>query len=206
MRETTSMSTLTTPLTEADLDWLDLLLRRVNPEAMSLPELDGFFCALVCGPSMEPVGAYFPFVLGQDHDHDSARYSLADPEELSTLLIRHWNEIAAAMLADEPYMPLFGQDMPDNPVGDEWARDFVEGMDYDQEEWNALTSHKHNWTLVAPVMLLLANSDPGLDSELKRPLDTPEKRTEVLAAAAVSLSLIFRHFHPAAVKSSSKRK
>ena len=200
------MSNLTTPLTEADFDRLELLLSRVNPDAMTVDELDGFFCALVCGPSMDPVSEYFPDVLGQDLDHDSARYSLVDPEELSTLLYRHWNEIAAAMLADKPYVPLFTQEEPGNPVGHNWARGFVQGMDLDPEEWDLLTGDKHNWTLVAPVMLLLADSDPELAPELKRPVDTPERRMEVLAAAAVSLSLIFRHFHPAPGKSGSKRK
>jgi len=200
-----STNMLTTPLAEADLDRLELLLERVNPDSMTVDELDGFFCALVCGPGRQPVNKYFPDVLGQDLDHDSFRYSMVDPVELSTLLYRHWNEIAAAMLADKVYVPLFEQEEPGNPIGHNWARGFVHGMDFDSEAWDTLAKDKHDWALLAPMMLLLADSDPELAPELKRPVDTPEKRMDVLAATAASLSLLFRRFHPGSAKSPSQR-
>jgi uncharacterized protein len=198
-------SNLTTPLTEADLDRLDLLLGRVNSDAMTMDELDGFFCALVCGPAMDPVSSYFPDVLGQDQD-DNAVYSLVDPEELSTLLYRYWNQIAASMMAGEHYVPQLSFEDSENPDGLAWARGFVQGMNLDPEGWDRVTKDRNNWTLVAPMMLLLANADPGLAPELTRPLDTPEKRMDVLLAATASLSLIFKHFHPKSAKSGSKRK
>lgn len=200
------MSDLTAPLTEDDFERLELLLKRSGPGAMTVDELDGFFCALVCGPSADPVSEYFPDVLGRDLDGEGSRYSLVDPEELSALLYRRWNEIAGAMLADQPYVPIFSQEEPDNPVGHNWVRGFMHAMNYDEEEWDLLTRDKHNWTFMAPVMLLLADSNPELAPELKNRVDTPEKRMEVFAATAVSLGLIFRHFHPHSVKSAAKGK
>jgi len=198
-------SDLTKPLTEADLDRLDLLLDRVNSDAMALEELDGFFCALVCGPAADPVSSYFPDVLGQDPD-GTAGYSLVDPLELSTLLYRYWNQIAATMMSGEHYLPHFSTEDPDNPDGHAWARGFVQGMDLDPEEWDRVAKDKDNWVLMAPIMLLLADADPELSAELKVRVDTPDRRLEVLAATAAALSMIFQHFHPDSAKRGSKRK
>jgi uncharacterized protein len=189
------MNPLTVPLTEADLDRLKLLLSRVNPAAMSRDKLDGFFCALVCGPSRKPMNAYFPYVLGQDQNDDSAGYSLVDPQELSTLLVRLWNEIAAAMLAGNSYAPRFAMDAEGTPDGHDWAIGFVQGMNLDQKDWNRLIKDKVQGIMVSPMLFLLAESASDLPDDLENlPLLT-EKRIELLATIPTCLIQIFRFFH-----------
>jgi yecA family protein len=52
-------------LTDAELDRLEDFLHLSNPgEAMSVEELDGFFCALICGPELVPPSQYLPMVFG----------------------------------------------------------------------------------------------------------------------------------------------
>ena len=173
---------------------------------MTVEELDGFFCALVCGPSSEPMRTYFEDVLGEELDEDSDRYSIVDPAELSTLLLRLWNEIAAAMMAGEPYLPVFATDDHGNPDGANWAKGFVHGMEYENAKWDRFIKNKEHSDSLAPMMILLADSDPELAAELKIPPIKPEDREEILIATAVSLSLVFKYFHPKAVKTHSHRK
>jgi uncharacterized protein len=201
-----SENPLTTPLAEADYARLELLLRRVNPDAMGLEELDGFFCALVCGPSKEPMTVYFPDVLGLDLNDDRAGYSLVDPQELSTLLVRLWNEIAATQLAGKPYIPLFSNDAEGNPDGHDWAAGFAEGMDMDPEDWDRMIKNKDHWVTVAPMMFLLAEYDPDLPDDMKVPPFPQEKRIELLGTTSACLSQIFMFFHGDSGKRKSKRK
>jgi uncharacterized protein len=200
------MSMLTAPLLDADYARLELLLKRVNPEAMGLEELDGFFCALVCGPSQEPMTEYFPDVLGLDINDDRAGHSLVDPQELSALLVRLWNQIAATMLAGRPYIPLFSMDEEGNPDGHDWAEGFAQGMDLDQEDWDRMLKKKDHWATVAPMMYLLAESDPQMQKDLKVSLLPPEERIELLATTSVCLSHIFRYFHGDSGKNKPKVK
>jgi uncharacterized protein len=169
------------PLTDADIDQLDLLLSRVSPEAMAVDELDGFFCALVCGPSDEPLEVYFLDAVGVDLQDEKAVGPLVDPRELLTLLHRRWNEIAAELLTDKPHIPLFATDPEGHPDGHDWAAGFAQGMDWDSEEWDRLVKDKSHWMDVAPIMLLLAVDDPEMVSELGICQPQPEDQLQFLA-------------------------
>jgi uncharacterized protein len=55
------------PLSDRDLDQLAAFLAGVkNDRAMSLEELDGFFCALIAGPRMVMPSEYLPLLWGGD--------------------------------------------------------------------------------------------------------------------------------------------
>jgi uncharacterized protein len=199
------MSTPTTPLSEADFEQLDKLLSRISPDSMSMPELDGFFCALVCGPATEPLSEFIPEVLRMAPDA-TVRFSFVDPEELRALLERHWNMIAAKLMEDKPYIPFFVKDEEGNVDGQEWAEGFALGMHQHPAEWRRLSKNKEHWHLLAPVTAILAEGDPELAPEMKEHLPPPEERMELLAVVVASLIHIFRFFHRNPVNSKAKRK
>src|ERR1700676_4330240 len=104
------MPVLAQPLTDAELDRLDNFLQTVNPgEGMSLEELDGFFCALICCPEVVPPSEYLPIVFGGELVQGRGVSTHEEAQELLNLLTRHWNAIAATLLQDEPYQILIEQ-------------------------------------------------------------------------------------------------
>ena len=145
-------------------------------------------------------------MLGLDINEDRAGYSLVDPKELSALLVRLWNQIAATMLAGKPYVPLFSNDAGGNPDGHDWAEGFAQGMDLDQEDWDRMLQKKDHWVTVTPMMYLLAESDPQMQKDLSVPPLPPEERTDLLATTSVCLAHIFRYFHGDTGKNTSKHK
>ena len=70
---------------------------------MSLEELDGFFCALICGPELVPPSEYMPHIFGGELVQGHGVSTVEEAQELLNLLARHWNMIAATLLRDEPY-------------------------------------------------------------------------------------------------------
>ncbi len=199
------MNHLTTPLTDADFEQLNLLLERVNPDSMSVPELDGFFCALISGPCTEPLSEFIPEILRMAPGA-TVRYSFVDPEELRTLLERHWNTIAAKLMADQPYIPFFVADEEGNMDGQEWAAGFMLGTNQHPAAWKRLIDNRVHWHFLAPITVILSEADPELAAELKPHLPMPEERLQLFAAAVASVLEIFRFFHRNPVKSKAKRK
>jgi uncharacterized protein len=208
-RERIDVNDLMTSLTEADIARLKVLLRRVSPNAMALDALDGFFCALVCGPGKEPARADFSDVLGADlDDEDSASCDLVDAKELSMLMLRHWNVIAAAMLAGKPYVPLFALDDEGYPDGGDWAMGFQQGMNRNPAEWDRLTKDKDDWIAKASMRLLLEQYPLAVSgfNVVQIPPISPEKRMELLTLSSGCLSHIFQYFHRDAGKAASMRR
>jgi uncharacterized protein len=189
------LSTLTTPLSEADYARLELLLTRASADSMSLEQMDGFFCALVCGPSEEPMSDYFADVVGEELDEESLRFTLVDPDELSALLIRHWNRIASAMLEGRPYLPVLLEDDDGEMHGHDWARGFFEGMEFDREEWDELVTHKEHWQVMAPITVLLADSGHEAVPALKKRIELQEELIKVVVLIPLCLAGIFDFFH-----------
>jgi uncharacterized protein len=115
------MPNLSQPLTDPELERLEDFLYSVNPgEAMSLEEMDGFFCALICSPDLVPPSEYLPHLWGGEHVLHSFE-SAEEAQEILTLISRHWNTIAAFLLRDEPYPALMGEYEDGNVTGQEWA-------------------------------------------------------------------------------------
>jgi hypothetical protein len=80
---------LAEPLTESELDRLDDFLCRVNHgKGMTLEGLDGFLCALICGPELVPSSEYLPHVWGgeliQGRGFDSIEQAAVSQFEVSS--------------------------------------------------------------------------------------------------------------------------
>ena len=185
------MPPLTQPLTDAEFDRLDDFLRSVNPgEGMSLEELDGFFCALICSPEIVPPSEYMPHIFGGELVQGHGVSTLEEAQELLNLLTRHWNTIAATLLRDEPYPVLIEQGGEDDLAGEEWARGFVLGMSIRGDGWKKLIEDDQFAVALVPIVSLAEASD--FDSGLT-PM-TPEVREEAIGALAVGVLILYRYF------------
>jgi uncharacterized protein len=168
---------LNTPLSEDDMQTLDMFLANLDGEVPSFEALDGLFCALRCAPSLVPPSGYLPVLLGEDdgfEDEDQARTML-------TLITRHWNTVSAglreAMETQTLYLPALLVDDKDQATGNDWD-DFIDDEDLGE--------------LLVPMMVLAHEDDP--DPEFKSPEITDENRESLLNMMFNSLMLIFAHF------------
>ncbi len=185
------MNALTEPLTDAELDRLDHFLRSVNPgKGMSLEELDGFFCSMICSPEIVPPSEYLPHILGGELVQGHGVSTIEEAQELLNLLTRHWNTIAATLLRDEPYPVLIERGGKDDLAGEEWARGFVLGMSIRDDGWKKLIEDDQFAVALVPIISLAEASD--FDYGLT-PM-TPEVREEAIGALAVGVLILYRYF------------
>jgi yecA family protein len=197
------MPPLTTPLTDAELERLEDIPYELNSGmAMSLEEMDGFFCALICAPEMVPPSEYLPHLWGSDDPQQSGFKTIEDAIEALTLITRHWNTIAATLLRDEPYPVLLGEYDDGDVTGREWALGFMQGMSLRQKEWERLAMDtKWNEALV-PVMVLAEDEEHSI-SEAPA---VPEEREAMLDVLDESVLRIYRYFRTPSKKPPSRRR
>jgi uncharacterized protein len=185
------MPILTQPLTHDELGRLEEFLYQVNPgEAMSLEEMDGFFCALICSPEVIPPSEYLPYVWGDEHGGKGAFKSDEEAQEILTLFSRHWNTIAATLLRDEPYPVLMGEDENGKMTGQEWALGFQQGMFLRQKPWEPLAIDRRLGAALLPVIVLAEDYEHQLTAD---PV-TQEERDAMLDVLAESVLIIYRYF------------
>jgi uncharacterized protein len=185
-------------LTDAELDRLDNFLQTVNPgRGMSLEELDGFFCALICSPEVVPPIEYLPIVFGGELVQGRGVSTHEEAQELLNLLTRHWNAIAATLLRDEPYPILIERgdngDDDDDLAGEDWAQGFELGMSLRDDSWNRLIEDDEFAVALIPIIALAEASNP--DSGLTRM--TPEVRAEAIDALAEGVLVYYHYFRDA---------
>jgi uncharacterized protein len=78
------------PLTDAEYDRMSSVLDRSRDEhAMNLEELDGFFAALICGPSHVQSSEYLPEIWGGEMRDEEAFSSQQELKDFLDLLMRH---------------------------------------------------------------------------------------------------------------------
>src|ERR1035437_1475848 len=115
------LSLPSTELKEAEIRLLDEFLDSIDG-AMSLEELNGFFCALICGPDPVMPIEYLPHVFGGElFDFSSAE----NASKIMGLLLQIWNHIADTLQRDELYFPLMFEDENGKCLGNEWADGFM---------------------------------------------------------------------------------
>lgn len=117
-----------TPLTDSDLDRLEVLLEGdvFNGDSMRLDEIQAILCAIVSGPVPVPPTIWLPEVLGEGMAANESDPLVGETIEL---LMRLNNSIAAALMADETIAPVL---YPLDENGEEydyaaWADSYVFG-------------------------------------------------------------------------------
>ena len=118
------------PLTDAELARLEDCILTIGDgcEAMTPEMMDGFFCALICGPEVVPPSEYMPLIFGVDSMDEIAFRDIEEAQQVFDLLNRHWNTIAATLLRNEVYPALVGEEEDGTVTGREWAWGFQLGM------------------------------------------------------------------------------
>jgi len=184
------MPNLSQPLTDSELERLEDFLHDMNPEeAMSLEEMDGFLCSLICSPELVPVSEYLPHLWGGEHNEFSFK-SRGEAQEFLNLVMRHWNTIAATLLREEPYPVLVGEFEDGSVSGQEWALGFLQGVHLREKSWQPLLDDEQFGVLLFPVMLLAEDEEHRLTSG---PF-LQEERDAALDALATTVLSIYRYF------------
>ncbi len=181
-------------LTEEEFDRLSALLDEAGPDAMDIEMLDGFFCALICGPDLVSPSEYLPEIWSEDFAFESDE----QVNELLGLLMKHWNAVADGLQrslgGEEIYMPVLLEDETGIARGNAWAAGFIRGVSMRIDDWQVLfNDEEHGGPLVVIMMLLYENSP---DPELRPPPIPDDKRDEMYARLAAGLALIYRYFEP----------
>jgi uncharacterized protein len=188
------MNAHTQPLTEDEIEHLDDFLYGLNNgRAMTLEEMDGFFCALSCGTKIVPPSEYLPQVWGGELIQGCGFKTIEEAQYIMTLLTRHWNHIAGTLLRGEVYEPLVFDNEVGIAMGNEWAIGFERGMHFRGDDWKKLAGDDEHWEVLTPVVLLAHEHDPDPEMRGKVPI-TPDKREEILCHMAVCTLMIYDFF------------
>jgi yecA family protein len=141
-------------LTADEQRWLDgfLVSRHVPHEALSFDGLDGFFTALVIGPTVVPPSRYLPELWGKGPDGGPEWDSPEQAEYVLGLLMRHWNAIAARRMAGGPIVPTLDPHAPEDIRGHAWADGFEVGVALADDAWTPLFENRRMaeavWTIL----------------------------------------------------------
>jgi uncharacterized protein len=100
---------------------------------MSFEQIDGYFCALIAGPSGASLERYLPHIWSPGRDVTPTFDDEAQSEYVHGLLARHWTCISQRLDAGYLHIPKFKtyEEMP----GWEWAIGFDYGVTLRTEEW-----------------------------------------------------------------------
>ena len=188
------MPALTQPLTDDEIEHLDDFLYGLNHgKAMTLEEMDGFFCALICGSEIVPPSEYLPHVWGGELVQGRGFKTIEEVQYIMTLLTRHWNDIAETLLHGEVWVPLVFDNEDGIAMGNEWAIGFEQGTHLRRDSWEKLVDDEEHWEVLTPMILLAHEHDPDPEMRGKVPI-TPGKREEILCHMAVCTLMIYDFF------------
>lgn len=151
------------PLTDDELDRLDAFLLDRFPDEESpedigrdegiicVSELDGLLTAVVIGPEVIPPSQWLPTIWG---DVEPVWQRMEDFQEIMSLMMRHMNSIASALMARPPQCWLvFEERKVDDEcytIVDEWCEGFVRGMALCPEAWELDDESVQAW--LAPIL------------------------------------------------------
>ena len=186
-----AFATLNVPLTEAEKDRLQALLDQ-RKDAMNFEKLDGFFAALIAGPEVILPSEYLPEVFGGNGHLGEEFRSLADVQEFLSLMMRHWNRIAATLAEDQPYVPVLLEDDDGVTHANDWADGFVQGMEMRRPGWQILLDDDDHAGCVVPMLMLHHEHDE--DPEMRPPAIDQKTREEIIVQMASGLLLAYRYF------------
>jgi uncharacterized protein len=144
------MSTATfAPLSDRDFDRLSDFLDSVpDNAAMTIEELDGFFCALIVGPDVVFPSEYLPLLLGGEPGNTKAFRTMREANDTLQLLMYYWNSIAMSLQRLGAYAPLFDDADSKGVVGRLWAQGFMQGVHLRIDGWRELLADDNSGDLM----------------------------------------------------------
>jgi uncharacterized protein len=185
-------------LSDQEFDVLDGFLQRViGGRIRNVEALDGFFAALACCPDFVPPREFLEVIQsGAVAFGDLEFQDLDEANAFMSLVMRHWNHVNVVLNSGKPYLPLMMEHDDEPATGNDWARGFMSGMAQRREVWLSVMNDEQEGGALVPI-LALANEhhdDPAL-----RPFAealSPERREDLLLAAAAGVMRLFAYFLP----------
>ncbi len=127
------------PLSERDVAQLSTFLDSVpDNAAMTIEEMDGFFCALIVGPDVVMPSEYLPIILGGAPGDTKAFRTIREANHTLQLMMRYWNSIVTSLQRRGAYVPLFDDADSKGVVGRLWAKGFMQGVELRLDGWQEL--------------------------------------------------------------------
>ena len=178
------------PLTDVELDQLDVLLARLRAdEAMDIEGLDGYLTALLLSPRLPAADDWLPRVWGGTADSEPPFVSGKQTKRVVQLVLRHMASIHRQLQADvDQLQPFFaiaerqdggaaavdGADGEDGEADDDgfwvdagnWCTGFLLATELQPAAWAPLFEEPEAAELLQPIVLLWA--DPSALDEADR--------------------------------------
>ncbi len=184
-----SRTKLSANLTEDELNRLAAFLGQF-PGAMNVEAMDGFFSALICAPEMVPMGEVMSRAWGEEAEFASNE----EAQEISSLMMRHWNAILRALNGDELHFPLLLEDEAGKAQANDWAQGFYQGMKLSGGSWSQLMSDETHGGWIVPILALVHEHDP--DPTMRPGVIDEKRREEIIAGMVAGLKRIHDYFAP----------
>lgn len=139
-----------TGLNDLQIDDLQFFLDDIE-NSMNMEVIDGFFCALVCGPASVPRDEYLPPVFGGEIPEF---VNPSDKEEILGMLDVHYKNIGATLDKGQTYYPFFYADMEGRVTANDWVHGFMRGIEMRRDAWTSLMGESEADELLKPILAL----------------------------------------------------
>ncbi|MEA5097680.1 MAG: UPF0149 family protein [Burkholderiaceae bacterium] len=175
-------------LTDKQVDQLQEFLDTL-PRAMNFEHVDGFFCALICGPEQVPMDEFLPYIFGgQAPNFQSSEQA----GEILNLLAEHWKYVADKLISGTPYYPFLYADQEDKCSANNWADAFLLGTQLRPEGWSELLEDQSEHALLREIRALRAElSELAQGKQYTIPSD---ERNEMIETIVANMTRIYDHF------------
>ena len=202
---TSAPSSLSVPLTDAEISHLEFLLATpaFAKQSMGLDEIQGFVCAVISGPARATSAQWLPAVLGNP-EFESA----AQAEEVKALLLRFHDEIEADLKAGESLGLVLNVDEAETAETAEnadkagsaneydygaWCQAYIDGVEFSKIPWVEAGDEEEINDLLFPISLLAGEIDPKALKQVK-----PREMADLLQECREDLPMlavdIFKYF------------
>jgi uncharacterized protein len=175
-----------TGLNDLQIDDLQFFLDEI-PDSMNMEVIDGFFCALVCGPADVPRDEYLPPVFGGKIPEFANQ---ADRDEILGMLGTHYDNIGNILGKGQTYYPFFYADMEGMVTANDWVSGFMRGIDMRRDAWQALMDDE----LMKPVLALHAEYTSRLKDPEGAPTIPAHERESLVKQLIDNLSALYQQF------------
>jgi yecA family protein len=168
-----------------ETDWMDrYLARRFGAADQAWEVIDGFYCALIVGPSGGDFREHIrvPLEIGEGPTFDTPEQA----EYLTGLLTRHWTSIALRIASTSWHRPLLAD--ADYPRGAVWAASFLRGVALRLQGWELQYRNQIVGVTIETLMTLA-----GRPNDRTRPLNA-RLRDELVAALPLALRSLYQIF------------
>jgi uncharacterized protein len=179
-------------LTDPQIDDLQYFLDTVE-NSMNMETIDGFFCALICGPEKVQPDEYLPCVFGgkmPEFADDEAR------NEILGLLSIHWESIELTLKKNETYYPFFYADMDGKVTANDWVHGFMQGVELRKQAWADLIDKDRPNELLTPVLALHAEYLQRLNPGSEATIESGE-REKLVKQIISNLSELYKQYSTA---------